>query len=74
MSSPHRVYSEACKREAVRLSDESGPGTDEVASDLGIGHSILITWRRCFWDDKAGVPKEIALRIGKNGLKPSMHP
>ena len=51
MSSPHRVYSEACKREVVRLSDESGPGTDEVASDPGIGRSALIAWRRCFWDD-----------------------
>ena len=55
MSSPHRVYTEEFKREAVRLSYESGLTIIEVASDLGIGRSTLNTWRREFRDDDSPV-------------------
>ena len=55
MSSPHRVYTEEFKREAVRLSYESGLTIIEVASDLGIGRSTLNTWRREFRDDYSPV-------------------
>jgi len=51
MSSPQKVYTEEFKREAVRLSHESGLGITEVASDLGVGRSTLIKWRRQFRDD-----------------------
>ena len=55
MSSPHKVYTEEFKWEAVRLSYESGLTIIEVASDLGIGRSTLNTWRREFRDDYSPV-------------------
>lgn len=50
MSSGKKVFTEDFKREAVRLSYESGLRLEQVALDLGIGRSTLVTWRRDFRD------------------------
>jgi len=48
MSGRHREFTEDFKREAVRLSYESGRTAAQVAADLGIGKSTLVSWRRQF--------------------------
>jgi len=48
MSGRHREFTEEFKREAVRLSHESGRTAIQVAADLGIGKSTLVSWRRQF--------------------------
>lgn len=48
MSGRHREFTEDFKREAVRLSHESGRTAVQVAADLGIGKSTLVSWRREF--------------------------
>lgn len=50
MTGRNREFREEFKREAVRLSLESGRTIPQVAKDLGIGKSTLNTWRRQFRD------------------------
>jgi transposase len=40
-----RTYTEAFKREAVRLMETSGKGIAELARDLGINDNNLYRWR-----------------------------
>jgi transposase len=47
MQSPkRRQYTEACKREAVRLITEHGYGVTEAARNLGINARMLGRWKR----------------------------
>jgi len=48
MTGRHREITKEFKQEAVRLSLESGRTVEQVAADLGIGKSTLISWRRQF--------------------------
>jgi len=43
MTSRHREITKEFKQEAVRLSLESGRTVEQVAEDLGIGKSTLIS-------------------------------
>ncbi len=51
MTGRNRSFTDEFKREAVRLSHESGRTIDEVAQDLGVGKSTLTGWRRRFRDE-----------------------
>lgn len=55
MTGKNREFTEDFKREAVRLSFESGLTITQVAFDLGIGKSTLNTWRRQFRDTDLSV-------------------
>jgi transposase len=74
MTGRNREFTEEFKREAVRLSHESGRTIDEVAKDLGVGKSTLTAWRRRFRDeDLAAGPhddleKEVARLRRENEL------
>ncbi len=46
MTEKKKLFTPEFKREAVRLSYESGRTVEEIAEDLGIGKSTLTTWRR----------------------------
>lgn len=50
MTGRNRSFTDDFKREAVRLSHESGQTIDRVAQNLGIGKSTLTAWRRKFAD------------------------
>jgi len=59
MTGRNRDFTDDFKKEAVRLSFESGRTVEQVAKDLGIGKSTLNTWRRQFRDaDLAASPHE----------------
>jgi len=60
MTGRNRYFSDDFKREAVRLSLESGKTIPEVATDLGIGKSTLTSWRRQLRDEAAlhGPPED----------------
>lgn len=59
MTGRNREFTEEFKREAVRLSHESGRTIDRIAQDLGVGKSTLSAWRRRFRDeDLAAGPHE----------------
>lgn len=59
MTGRNRDFTDDFKKEAVRLSFESGRTVEQVAKDLGIGKSTLNTWRRQFRDaDLAAGPHE----------------
>jgi transposase len=45
-SHKRRQYTEACKREAVRLITEHGYGVTETARHLGIHARMLGRWKR----------------------------
>lgn len=51
MTGRNREFTDEFKREAVRLSHESGRTIDEIAKDLGVGKSTLSAWRRRFRDE-----------------------
>ena len=51
MTGRHQNFTDDFRREAVRLSRESGRSVGEVADDLGIGKSTLVSWRRRFADE-----------------------
>lgn len=53
MTGRHQNFTDDFRREAVRISRESGRTVDEVATDLGIGKSTLSSWRRRFADESA---------------------
>ena len=46
MTGRNKVYTEAFKREAVRLSYESGRTKAQVCADLGVGKSTMSAWRK----------------------------
>lgn len=60
MTGRNRYFSDDFKREAVRLSFESGKTIPEVAADLGVGKSTLTAWRRQLRDEAAlnGPPED----------------
>ena len=41
-----RLFADAFKREAVRLTETSGRTVAQVADDLGVGRSTLTRWKR----------------------------
>ena len=45
-SHKRRQYTEACKREAVRLVTDHGYGVSEAARNLGINATMLGRWKR----------------------------
>lgn len=51
MTGRHHNFTDDFKREAVRLSRESGRTVGDVADDLGIGKSTLSAWRRRLSDE-----------------------
>ena len=51
MGDRKRNFTDDFKREAVRISRESGRTVDQVAKDLGVGKSTLTAWRRRFHDE-----------------------
>ena len=46
MRGRHKDFTDEFKREAVRLSQESGRTVAEIAEDLGVAKSTLSRWRR----------------------------
>jgi len=65
MTGRNRDFTDDFKKEAVRLSFESGRTVEQVAKDLGIGKSTLNTWRRQFRDADlaASPPKDLEKKI-----------
>ncbi len=53
MMEQKREFTAEFRREAVRLSYDSGLTVEAVAHDLGIGKSTLTTWRRQLRDAPA---------------------
>ena len=51
MTGRHQNVTDDFRREAVGLSRESGRTVCDLADDLGIGKSTLISWRRRFSDE-----------------------
>lgn len=51
MGDRKKTFTDDFKREAVRLSRESGRTVDEIAKDLGVGKSTLTAWRRRFREE-----------------------
>jgi transposase len=45
-----RTFTEAFKREAVRLTETSGRTAAQVADDLGLGLSTLARWKKRYRD------------------------
>ncbi|MEP7219770.1 MAG: transposase, partial [Bacteroidota bacterium] len=45
MADQRRVFTREFKREAVRLSNESGKGVTQVAEELGVPRNTLTRWR-----------------------------
>lgn len=45
MTGPKQKFTKEFRREAVRLSRESGRTVREIAEDLGVGMSTLSKWR-----------------------------
>jgi transposase len=74
MSTKQKRFTEAFKREAVRLAEESGRTLADIADDLGIGKSTLGKWLRQFREEDllAGphedVEKELARLRRENEL------
>lgn len=60
MGIQRRRYDEEFKREAVRLSYESGRTVAQVARDLGMDENNLWRWRRKFAGDERKEPGESA--------------
>ncbi len=56
-------FSEEFKREAVRLV-EAGQPLEQVAVDLGVGHSSLSRWKK-----KYGMAMEVPLPVDDEGLR-----
>jgi transposase len=50
MSMKQKHFTQDFRREAVRLSYESGLSLADVAQDLGVAKSTLSTWRRQYRD------------------------
>lgn len=48
MTTERRTYTEAFKRETVRLMETSGKGVAELARDLGINDNNLYRWRSVY--------------------------
>lgn len=46
MTNKRRIYTEECKREAVRLVTDQGYGVAEAARHLGLNVSMLGRWTR----------------------------
>lgn len=58
-----RTFTDAFKKEAVRLTETSGRTVAQVADDLGIGLSSLTRWKRIYREaDLLAGPHEDATR------------
>ena len=51
MTGRHQNFTDDFRRDAVRLNRESDRAVVDVADDLGIGKSKLISWQRRFADE-----------------------